>query len=493
MRGARVLSAAAAALALATVVPWACGRPYPPPPRDGGAGGSVDAGADAGTDAGTDGGADGGADGGTLGTIQFPNLNGWKFYGPQHGAPAQVYGVTADDSGNIWVAGGEEGLFLLKPGSEKFQRFTLSDGLRPYGYLPDGGDPQGAPYLKVISVSGGPPNTVFVGYEGKPAPPGVLGCESNWDSEELPPDPSIYKSGDADRVTLHSNATLKVVHYDIFSGPGIVAAEPRGRERLCNILRIAYDKNTHSVWFGGNHGFARGSATYAGAPRCNGQLGCSGVLEHVHPAINSSDGDLLTDSYYGVSPALDGTGDVWFGGENRSTRFKYGQLGYWKAQEDSEANADNRLDIWPDAVPDYPTPSQRVDDVVSGMAAMPDGTVWVSSFAHGLAHLDSSGGVLGYVSDGLAGAPAISAIARDRWDDSIWTGAWWGGGISRIQGGAIHQLGYDELGADLFFEPVWDIQADRSSPSRRMLFAFLGYTRADGTRVPGAIGIYSGD
>src|SRR2546430_16323070 len=42
---------------------------------------------------------------------------------------------------------------------------------------------------------------------------------------------TLFRSGDADRVTLNANGTLSVVHYDIFSGPGVVSAEPEGREK----------------------------------------------------------------------------------------------------------------------------------------------------------------------------------------------------------------------------------------------------------------------
>src|SRR5438105_12237360 len=178
-----------------------------------------------------DGGTDGGTDGGSAfifvppPPVDFPSPApaGWAFYGPQNGGPHDVFGVSADQGGNIWVAGGEDGLFLMRAGTTTFTRFTMDDGLRPYGYMPDGSDPFGPKFLKVISVAGGPANTVFVGYEGMP------GCEGNWDGKN--PDPSNYKSGDADRVTVDAAGKLSVVHYDIFSGPGVIGGEPRGREK----------------------------------------------------------------------------------------------------------------------------------------------------------------------------------------------------------------------------------------------------------------------
>ncbi|MBX5481734.1 MAG: hypothetical protein IRZ16_07820 [Myxococcaceae bacterium] len=451
---------------------------------------------DSGNDPGDGGGTDGGSDGGGVVILTFPNADGWTFYGKAEGGPTDVLGVTADEGGNIWVAGGEEGLFLLRKGASTFERFTMDDGLHPYGYMPDGSDAPGPHYLKVLSVAGGPAGTVFVGYAGRPPPPGKVDCESNWDGPD--PDPSIYKSGDADKVTLKPDGGINVVHYDIFSGPNVVRDEPRGREKVCDILRIAYDKGTQSVWFGGNHGFAWGRAGFTGNPRCNGQLGCAGLFEHVHPAVCGTVGSelvLLTDSYYGVGVDR-ATGDVWFGGANRATRFKFGTYGdYWAAQVDTEAghSSTSRIDVWPDAVPEdqCPTPAQRKDDAISGIAVMGDGSVWVSSFAWGLAHLDGEGHVLGYRSGDLI-APHVSALAADT-DGSLWAGHRWGGGISRLQGGAVLQYGEATFGTALAAHPIWDIQIDRSGSPRRVLVAFRSLERSDGAIEAGAIGVFAGN
>jgi hypothetical protein len=430
-----------------------------------------------------------------------PDSGGWTFYGAAQGGPRYVYGVSADAGGNIWVAGGEEGLFVLRAGQTQFRRFTMADGLRPYGYMLDGSTPSGVKYLKVISVAGGPPGVAFVGYEGKKPVSGMPTCEDEWDQAYYAgrtPDASIYKSGDADRVTLTSTG-IHVVHYDLSTGPNKVAAEPRGREKVCNILRIAYDARTNSVWFGGNHGFAWGRADFTGYSCAPGtwEYYCAGVMEHVHPAINAWNSDqtrsvLLTDSYYGVSVASNG--DVWFGGANRSTRFRYGTNGnnYWQAQVESEGSnyAWNRFDIWPDAVsePTWPTREQRVDDHVSGMAVMSDQTVWVGSWNRGLALLSPSGQVLRTLSSQLAdGRGYVASVAADPLDNSVWAGLAWGPGLSRVRGSTVQHYGSGVLPSSVLNMRVTDIQVDRSGSTRRILVGFMG-----NDSTPGSIGIYSG-
>ena len=430
-----------------------------------------------------------------------PTTGGWTFYGSAQGLPRHIYGVSADAGGNTWVAGGEDGLYVLQKGQTQFRRFTLADGLRPYGYMLDGSTPPGTKYLKVISVAGGPAGVVFVGYQGKAPASGMPTCEDEWDAAYnagRTPDASIYKSGDADKVTLSGNG-IQVVHYDLSTGPNKVAAEPRGREKLCNILRIAYDPNTHSVWFGANHGFAWGDANFTGYSCAPGawDYGCSGEKEHVHPAINAWNANqtavvLLTDAYYGVSVASNG--DVWFGGANRSTRFRYGANGenYFAAQSQTEDSGyiSNRFDIWPDAVgePNYPTVQQRVDDNVSGMAVMSNQSVWVGSFTQGLALLDSSGQRQRTLSTELVdGAGRVSAVAADPSDDSVWAGANWGEGLSRVRGSQVILYGESVLPDQVHWLPVTDIQVDRSVSPRRVLVAFDGTTSRSG-----AIGVYTG-
>lgn len=495
-----------------------CGQQPSHPATSGGAlndadgGGGQDGGASdaSNPDAGNpdDGGSDAGpSDGGTGPLpVSLPTVEHWTFYGPANGGPNRVFGASYDEGGNLWVAGGEEGLFVLRPGETHYQRFTMTDGLRPYGYMADGSVPPGDKYLKVISVSGGWAGTVFVGYQGKPPPTGEFDCENNWDGPR--PDPAIYKSGDADRVSLNG-AGIAVVHYDIFSGPGIVGGELRGREKVCNILRIRYDKANDKVWFGGNHGFAMGEAHYSGNASCQwaattspptptqktdpfsdeyGHKGCNGVQEHVHPALNALRNDgaccvYLTDGYYGV--ALDPvTKDVWFGGHSRTTRFRYATNGgnYYQAQSETEdpPHISNRIDIWPDKVgePAYPSVADRVDDVVSSAAVMGDGTVWVTSFVNGLAHLDAGGQVIARLTagDGLV-ATKLSAVVGDPADGSLWVGPNSGGGLTRLKGGAMTQYNATLFGFDLTNQGVSDLQTFGSGGSRKIVVSFKGDTQ----------------
>jgi hypothetical protein len=512
----RVISALGV-VAAAALVAMACGGPAAKAPVVGGGqiggnpGGGQDAGAaqdagagpdagpgqdagpgpDAGVapDAGTS--PDAGTDGGI--SIIVPNSAGWAFYQQADGlTSSEVMGASADEGGNIWVAGGTAGVFVLRNGATTFQQFTLADGLHPYGYMPDGSPADTNPYLEAISISGGPAGTAFVGYMGKPVPKGVVDCEGNWDGPN--PDPAIYKSGDADKLTL-TGSDINVVHYDIFSGPNVIRPEPRGREKLCNVVRIAYQHGTNYVWFGANHGFAKGLANFAGSPTCDGQYACAGVWEHVHPAINAYSSDdptnftevFLTGDYYGIDfdPL---TKDPWFGGSDRTTRFRFFTSGedYFVAGDKTQLSqyAANRMDIWPDQVtePAVPRPSQRVDDAVSGIAAMPDGSAWIGSFAHGLRHIDADGKLLEDATSRLLFVN-LGAVARDPSDDSVWVGYRWQGGLSRLMpDGSIRHYDANSLGNALANSPVRDIQFDTSATPRRVIVSF----------EIGAVGVYSG-
>jgi hypothetical protein len=448
-------------------------------------------------------------------------------------------GASADEDGNMWVAGRANGIYVQRGGVGRFQQFTIADGLHPYGYLPDGSPADSNPSLSAtpaISITGGPGSSAYVGYQGK------NNCEDEWDShgdQHQLTNPSIYKSGDADRVVLNGSG-INVAHYDIFSGPNMVSGELPGREKLCSVYRILWqrgskrrvdDPNDHGfVWFGANHGFAMGFADYAGNPTCNGQRSCSGNLEHVHPGINDKKSRFLTGDYYGIAidtvPHVDSSGntffDVWFGGKYRSTRLRFGEtLGdFYKAQPLTELYASskelardistdlpaqaafwNRMDIWPDPVgerrdpahgnwlsqePDKDNDADFVLDLVSGIAVTNAGDAWIGSSKNGLRIVDHDGH---FVADAnmVLKTNAVGAIAKDPTDDSIWVGYQNGGfGLTRIkQDGTVMHYGSAALGSMANNSAVPDIQVQPATATskRRIVVAFRS----------GAVGIYDGD
>ncbi|TMB11320.1 MAG: hypothetical protein E6J66_09380 [Deltaproteobacteria bacterium] len=452
-----------------------------------------------------------------------------------------------DEGGNLWVAGGKQGLFLMRADasgrlSGTFEKFGIADGLHPYGWLngetaqamgvPDGTPSDPNPSLDatpVISLAGGPPGTVFVGYQGKP------GCESAWDGASWKPpsqwgDPAVYKSGDADRVTLTASG-ISVVHYDIFSGPGMVPFEMKGREKLCTIYRLVWDKQKSLIWFGSNHGFAAGQADAVNVPTCNGIRSCSQVSEHSHPAINGCSVNFdyaagscpsgkeiwATDYYYGVD--IDPIShDMWMGGSVRTTKFRIATLrgDFFTAQGETEAGPwvgsappagiPRRWDLWPDQVGEWDAirnrlnlvmPNQRVDDLVSAIAARDDGTAWVSSFKNGLIRIDSSGNRVEDATDRMA-SPKISSLALDV-DGSLWAGMKWALGISRINvpvtdaTGAVNYVNVkyqaETFGMTLANAPVANVRlgVPGDGATRRML---VGFRANDG--YTGAVAIYRG-
>jgi len=549
------LLAAAAVVTVAVACGSGGGSGEVLPPSDAGTDASVDAGYDAGQDAGTDAGSDagyGGIDAGTdAGTSAFvwkpgdiltvQTGNGWSF--ASDGLPSGgVMGASADENGNIWVAARTNGIYVQRGGAGRFQQFTIADGLHPYGYLPDGSPADPNPSLSVtpaISIAGGPGSSAYVGYQGKD------GCEDEWDSQgdqHQLTNPSIYKSGDADRVVLNGSG-INVAHYDIFSGPNMVPNEMAGREKLCTIFRIVWqrgskrnaaDPNDHGfVWFGANHGYAMGFADYGGNPSCDGQHNCSGNLEHSHPAINDAKGRFLTGDYYGLAvdtvPHVDSSGntffDIWFGGKYRTTRFRFGEtLGdFFKAQPLTELYASspatasniatdlpaqaafwNRMDIWPDPrgerrlipgpqywlsqEPDKDNPADFVIDAVSGIAVTQEGSAWIGSLLNGIRIVDHDGHFLAdaNLANQALKTNSIGAIAKDPTDESIWVGYRVGGfGLTRIkQDGTVMNYGNAALGS-MVNSAVLDIQVQPATATskRRILVAFQN----------GAVGIYDAD
>ena len=443
--------------------------------------------------------------------IDLKTQPGWQLFGPQHGGPAEVFGVSPDRAGNIWVAGGYHGLFLLTPGATEFQRFTVADGLRDCS---DGTSPNGC---AVISVAGGPENTVFVGYRG------VFGTKDERDPSWM------LKSGDADKVVWKGGGVIEIAaRYDISSAPGYYKDpwdQDLRREKVRSVLRILYDAKTENIWFGGNHGVSMYEAS------------SNQIFEHQHAGVNGYVGTnywLLTGDWFGI--ALDPKGDLWMGGGNRVGRLQYGTGTdrWWSPLSPI-------YDVWPDAVAVDAQQSERTDDLVSDLIVDPGGSVWVGSL-NGLARVfpptpapppSADGGTgnpdagtgnpdAGTRADaGTAPVPSgpwhgcwmyfneyrpqdrqpgncsyvrapqridmkVTALERDPADGSIWVGHLWGG-ITRIKNGGFINYGaagttFQGFGGTVIDHPILDIQSDTFRGQRRILVAFKG----------GAVGIYTG-
>ncbi|MCI0571514.1 MAG: hypothetical protein L0Y66_12230 [Myxococcaceae bacterium] len=465
---------------------------------------------------------------------------GWTFYRPADGAPSDVFGVSEDEGGNLWVAGGSEGLFLLRRGATRFERFGLEQGLTPYG-LWKGTVPVGEKLLDVRSVKGGPAGVVWVGYQGLP------NCEAEFykDVGQLE-DPNVFKSGDVDRVELQPGGALKVVHYDLSSVAHTVPGYG-AREKICSVYRIVWDKARGSVWFGSNHGFTWAEAAYQGGTGCTDttvlaanewlhvptdggvsemrQRCTRGVMEHVHPSIfspptdGSANPSLIAGNAMGIAVRPD-TGDVWVGTAIRTTLFRImtngaARAGFvkdafvadgapWDFEAARKLSADkskykNRVDVWPDldtepqktlADPEPNglfTQAERRDDEVTGLVVMSDKTAWVSSWRWGLAQLTETpnGIVVGRrLFEGSSDAN-IQALGRDTHDESLWVGHGGGGGLSRIQADKL--VRFDAVIGGLGGNPVWDIQFVGTGPSRKVL---VGFRAKDGR--PGGVGVFSG-
>jgi hypothetical protein len=382
--------------------------------------------------------------------VFLPSTPGWEFFGPAQGGPQHVYGVSQDGAGNIWIAGGGEGLFVLAPGAATLRRFTIADGL--YSYT----DATGAHGYKAISVAGGPGSTAFVGYLGNP-----LAEYCNSAPCATQPD-YVVKSGDADKVVL-GPAGIQVSHIDISTPPGTYPQYPQGREKIHDVFRIVYDKNRNNVWFGGNHGIA----LWEDQRR---------IWEHQHAAINgytaSGHYTMLSGDWFGL--ALDPSGDAWMGGGHRLAELRYASEGggFWSIMNPI-------VDVWPDAVPQDAYSWQRTDDYIQALAVS-GGNVWVGSIPNGLAEVTSSG--TQFIPSSSLAEPRVTALQVDPKDGSLWVGHIWIG-ITRIKDGQFLKYSGDVFGWNLVSTDVPDIQAGTLDGQRVILVAFKS----------GAIGIYRGD
>jgi hypothetical protein len=258
------------------------------------------------------------------------------------------------------------------------------------------------------------------------------------------------------------------------------------------------------------------------------------LIEHSHPAFEGyqNDGTLsfITDEYRGI--AVDpSSGDVWFGGANRTTKFHWGTSGrsFWTADSWTAdyvgvwpppacgappCFAANRIDVWPDAAAEYRqtgpntwglndvsyTDWSRFSDLVFGIAALPNGEIYVGSGQFGLRRLDGLGN---FVSDETSRLydKAVGAVARDPIDGNVWVGNRYGGGLHRLHaGGSTDHFAIDTFGKTLANgqtlanSGIEDVQFAVSGGARKVLVGFrVQYDKTHAVVAPGFVAVYSGD
>lgn len=118
-------------------------------------------------------------------------------YGALAGLAGNLVDASPDDAQNIWAAS-SDGLYLLRPGMNRFVRYGAADGLHIEPFI----DPNGqAAVTNITAVAGGRGGEVFVGYYG-------------FESDDRFADTFAQRQlGQADRVTVGDAGQLTVRKY----------------------------------------------------------------------------------------------------------------------------------------------------------------------------------------------------------------------------------------------------------------------------------------
>ena len=386
--------AAAAALAAAVALSR-CGGGQPVTPPDGGTGGSTGGSGGGGSEGGTgggsqgggsdagsggSGGADAGADGGsgtgggttpiTPPTLTEPSSSDVRrFPGPG------LMGASMDEGGNLWGVS-SDAVWLWRAGAKNWEKFSNhpSGGVLGNGHANDG----------LLSVAGGAPGEAWIGYRG---------LFRNGDEED---DPSIVSetirtSGGADRISAVPGGIALRDHLVFWTGPGILAAEPKGRWKVRSIWTILYNHGPRGipgdVFFGGNHGIGMF------------RQAIQAMDEHAHaawnwcPAFMYPECSLMTGDHKGIAIAPDG--NVWMGADFAAERLAYmdkpgGDL-YGRVDNDVDVPQSDGLRLWVNRSNDSQHPEWGGRDFITGLAFDAWGDLWVASYMNGIARIPMKG------------------------------------------------------------------------------------------------------
>lgn len=441
----------------------------------------------------------------------------WTFYGQSQRLSGEVWDVSADEGGNVYVAGGDA-VYAKKRADPSFLRFDgAKAGLTQNCYaVADPNDPAQldrnlhpnppgpAQLCPVISVGGAAPGVAMIGFQG-------IGTDGDPDADWA------QDSGGADLVAFDGASLTRTRHVFVGSPPHTICAANgneahtstcsyefdwfwvMGRRKLRQVNRIAVNHDTGSrmygdVWMGGTH------ATFAAYVNDALQRGwvddtvgwdpkwadAKFVWEHEHPGITDANGNFLTGYTYAL--AIDPRNGIPWG--HNGFRLASVSGGYG-------GNVSSKIwwlpVPWIDVWPDTGDPKQRPSfDAVMSLSFCKDGTLWMGSDGHGLARRDPGGSIstLG-LPDPAAHGDSATAVACDPSDGSVWIGLGWGG-VMRLKNGAFTLL--DPTGLPEFARhQVLSIQIDRWASPRVVYFAFLPTRDASGqVTAPGGVATYDG-
>lgn len=216
------------------------------------------------------------------------------------------------------------------------------------------------------------------------------------------------------------------------------------------------------------------------------------VWEHLHPALNTPTHPEWFVNGECTALSIDPRdGKPWASNQYRTAFVEdYGaslRFVQWWMGPPAPTGGQPWIDIWPD-----PSAEQifgAAFDAVMSISHCADGTTWVASLQHGLARVAPNGGIshLSLPDPGLGNA--VTAVACDPLDQSVWIGLGHGG-VMRLRGGTFEPV--DSTGLpDFASHPVQNIQFDRWADRRIVYFAFAP-TTSGGTTSAGGIASYAG-
>lgn len=430
----------------------------------------------------------------------------WTFYGTGQGLSQDVQDVSADEAGNVYVAGGDA-VYVKRPADQRFLRFDpssagLTKNCNDYSEFFNETPTKPFTTCRILAVAGASPGKAIIGFDSFPVE------QQNGAKWTLSAGGADVLAFDAAKGTLtRTRHAWLASSPHVVCGTGVYGRVPscpatydywwdNGRRLFVQVRRIVVNHDRTSpmygdVWLGGQHAtFAAilNDAAARGLPDRTAGWGpewadAKDTWEHLHPAIETADGKFVNGLGWALSiDPRDGT--VWGSNEYRTTWV----VGYGAdLSNDYWWDAQPPLDIWPDPPNQYETAAK---DNVHSMSHCRDGTLWIGSTTHGLARRDPDGHVSTLDLPDASLQNSVSAVACDA-DGSLWIGLGTGG-IMRMRSGSFERL--DTAGLpDFTLLPVQSIQIDRWSTPRVVWFAFAPETTWDGIILRGGgAGAYAG-